>query len=191
MGQTRQAATRLSLRQKEGLDLDAQAAQPAGMSSSQPPAADRAGPGSPPPDWAAARARAYAVCSLCITTAAVFFLTGVTPLPVLLYFPLSRRFAFQLSRGGGPAELSMDFYGRALLALLSGVAVALPCYVALRLQGRRRQPRTTPAGDGSTLLLFTAYAATALLLAVGLYAYQLAVRVPSPEPLPVAQPTVP
>lgn len=119
------------------------------------------------------QARTYAVCALCIVTSAVFFLTGVAPLPVLLYFPIGRRFGFTPH----PTELAMDFYGRSLLALLAGVAAAILGYAVLRVVGVK-----TPRKN--RLLLLTGYAATALLLAAGLFAYQLSVRVPTPLPLP-------
>lgn len=122
--------------------------------------------------------RTYSVCALCIVTASVFFLTGVAPLPVLLYFPIGRRFSFYPS----PTELSMDFYGRSLLALLAGLAAALVTY-ALYVSFGRRKPASFDEKK-PRLLLFTGYAATALLLAAGLFAYQLAVRVPTPLPLP-------
>jgi len=136
-------------------------------------------------------ARAYAMCALCIGTAAVFFLTGVAPLPVLRYFPISRRFSFSASA----TELSMDYYGRSLLALLAGLTLALSTSAVLRVV-RRKQARAAASAEiacTSTqeqcaparplLLLFTAHAATALLLAIGLFAYQLWVRVPTPESL--------
>lgn len=130
-----------------------------------------------PGEFAAARlvARTYAVCALCSVTAAVFFLTGVAPLPVLLYFPIGRRFSFTPH----PTELAMDFYGRSLLALLAGLAAAIVCYAGMRI---------VKAPKKSRLLLLTGYAATALLLAAGLFAYQLSVRVPTPLPLPHVQP---
>jgi len=117
------------------------------------------------------RARTYAVCALCIASASSFFLTGVAPLPVLLYFPIARRWSFTPN----PTELAMDFYGRSLLALLAGVAAALSIYAVMRVIKSARPGR---------LLLLTGYAATALLLAAGLFAYQLSVRVPTPLPLP-------
>lgn len=128
---------------------------------------------------AAARARAYGVAVLCLCSFAVFFLTGVKPLPVLLYFPLSRRFGFQPLQGAGVAELSMDFYGRSLLALLAGLAAGLSTYAALQLFAR---PASRP--PGRRLLLLTTYAMTAFALAVSLFAYQLAMRAPTPLPLP-------
>ena len=71
-----------------------------------------------------ALATGYAVTWFSIVSSLAFFISGVAPLPVLLYFPLGRRFAFH-SPG---AELSMDYYGRSLLALLCGGAVGLIVY---------------------------------------------------------------
>ncbi len=166
-------------------------------------------------DWRISNslARAYAVCALSIGTSAAFFLTGIAPLPVLLYFPLRRRWAF----GAEQTELYMDFYGRSLLALLAGLALGLSTYAVLRLMYVKAALRVQlPAQTGessdlanvhekrlspspseacteksdlvrsSRLLLFTAYAASVLLLTICLFAYQLALRVPSPELLPAA-----
>lgn len=136
----------------------------------------------PEPSPADARARAYAVAILGLVSSAVFFLTGVRPMPVLLYFPLSRRFGFQ-STGPTPLELSMDFYGRSLLALLAGLAAGLVTYAALQLLGRGPAP-AAPA-QSRRLLLMTVYAMTAFAFAVSLFGYQLAMRVPTPLPMPV------
>lgn len=164
-------------------------------------------------DWRISNslARAYAVCALSIGTSAAFFLTGIAPLPVLLYFPLRRRWAF----GAEQAELYMDFYGRSLLALLAGLALGLSTYAVLRLLYVKAalrvqlsaqtgessdlanvlEKRLSPSeacteksdlAQSSRLLLFTAYAASVLLLTICLFAYQLALRVPSPELLPAA-----
>jgi hypothetical protein len=162
------------------------------MTSPQP---ESDAPGSDVDELPQLVSRSYSVCVLCIVTASVFFLTGVAPLPVLLYFPLSRRFSFQPSG----IELSMDFYGRSLLALLAGLAAALSAYVLLELRRKKSAPHADlpkaqanatakanakTAETNKTLPLLTGYAATALVLAAGLYAYQLWVRVPTPLPLP-------
>src|SRR5262245_10557411 len=150
---------------------------------SSPPAPPASSPDGPPADLPASSdeqdeqdekldsglaARTYAVCALCTVSCAVFFLTGVAPMPVLLYFPIARRFGF----APHPTELAMDFYGRSLLALLAGLAAALSIYAAVRATHKRGAP--------TRLLLLTGYAATALLLAATLFGYQLSVRVPTP-----------
>lgn len=133
------------------------------------------------PSPADARARAYSVAILGLFSSAVFFLTGVRPLPVLLYFPLSRRFDFQ-STGLAPLELSMDFYGRSLLALLAGLAAGLVTYAVLQLFGRGSKQEAP--SQSRRLLLMTVYAMTAFAFAVSLFGYQLAMRVPAPLSLP-------
>lgn len=141
-----------------------------------------------------ALAVAYAACALSIATSLVFFLTGVSPLPVLLYFPLSRRFGFS----GPLGELSMDYYGRSLLALLAGAAVALVVYL-LCVASSRTTVGTVSATDAGTvepreeisdrLALLATYVVTAAVLAAGLFAYQLGTRVPTPELSPTAAPS--
>lgn len=144
----------------------------------------------------ASLARAHAAAALSIGTSLSFFITGVAPLPVLYYFPLSRRFGFY----PGTGELSMDFFGRALLALLCGTAAGLLVYLWASSAGR---PHSTATGAGrddraaaaahdpphapdrsTRLWLLVAYTATAALLAASLFAYQLSARIPTPEPLP-------
>lgn len=160
-----------------------------------------------------ALATGYAVCGLSIASSLSFFVSGVAPLPVLLYFPLSRRFGFH----SHAAELSMDYYGRSLVALLCGCAAALIIYMLTAPRLDRSTPaatrssvedegttdQTKPAASdrqevaangaaegpgplGATLPLLAAYCFTAAGLAAGLFAYQLAARVPNPEPLPTA-----
>ncbi len=155
-----------------------------------------------------ALATGYAVCGLSIASSLAFFVTGVAPLPVLLYFPLGRRFGFH----SHAAELSMDYYGRSLLALLFGCAVGLLVYLLAASERPQRpevsstaqppgpegeEPAATTAGPVSAsaaqslsgrdrLFLLMAYCVTAALLAAGLFAYQLAARIPTPEPLPTA-----
>ena len=142
-------------------------------------------------------ARLYAAGAQCLATSLCFFLTAVVKLPVVLYFPLSRRWSLAPS----PGELSMDFYGRSLLALVSGAVAALGTlavfWVHNKLRGapvtRTSAPPATADGNSQTatnkrrengLVLLAGYVATALLLAMGVYAYELYGRVPVPEPLP-------
>jgi hypothetical protein len=87
------------------------------------------------------------------------------------YLPLERRWIFGLQ----PREIAMDWYGRCgLAALLALAAFALVYAIARRL--RPPSPRV--------LRLWAAWTATAVVLAMSLYAYQLATRHPVPAPLP-------
>lgn len=140
-------------------------------------------------------ARLYAAGAQCLATSLCFFLTAVVKLPVVLYFPLGRRWSLAPS----PGELSMDFYGRSLLALVSGAVAALGTlavfWVRDKLRGTAGDPPPTADADANSqtatsgrrengLVLLAGYVATALLLAMGVYAYELYGRVPVPEPLP-------
>jgi hypothetical protein len=144
----------------------------------------------PAVDGEPALAAAYAACALSIGASLAFFLTGVVPLPVLLYFPLVRRFGFR----GELGELSMDYYGRSLLALLVGAALGSVVYLLCSRPGlgaAAGSPETEARPGEASLLrdrlaLLAAYVVTAALLAAGLFAYQLGTRVPTPEPLPTA-----
>ena len=151
----------------------------------------------PASDCPSSLAAAYAACALSIGASLTFFLTGVVSLPVLLYFPLSRRFGFHSQLG----ELSMDYYGRSLLALLVGVSLALVVYLLCSPSSDRSSeaPATDGAGGAGDaaqrlaqpavrdrLALLAAYVVTAAALTAGLFAYQLGTRVPTPEPLPTA-----
>lgn len=156
--------------------------------------AERApGPGAHPESRLGARPRArsirlsrfYAAGAMCIASSLCFFLTAVVKLPVLLYFPLSRRWSLTPV----PGELSMDYYGRSLLALLGGLTAAVLTLGACLIRDRlRRAPggtaKTQISDKGRGLVLLSSYVATALLLAAGVYAYELYGRTPVPEPLP-------
>lgn len=120
--------------------------------------------------------RTYAVAVQCIATSLGFFLTAVVKLPVPLYFPLSRRWSVVPSS----EELSMDFFGRSLVAIVIGAVAGALTLGVLRLRARRgSDPRA-----GSGLALLTGYTATAFVLAAGVFGYQLYGRPPLPEPLP-------
>jgi uncharacterized membrane protein len=128
--------------------------------------------------------RYYAAGAQCIGTALAFFLTAVVKLPVPLYFPLSRRWSLVPNT----EELSMDFFGRSLLAI--GVGALLAALTLGLFAARAKLATKTPtepsakASSGSGLALLTGYALTAVLLAMGVFAYQLYGRTPTPEPLP-------
>lgn len=148
-------------------------------------------------------ARLYAAGAQCIATSLCFFLTAVVKLPVALYFPLSRRWSLTPN----PGELSMDFYGRSLLALVSGAVAAIGTLAVFWVHHKLRGAAKTgapPASDGdddddsaaavatnqrreNRLVLLAGYLVTALLLAMGVYAYELYGRVPVPEPLPAGR----
>ena len=120
--------------------------------------------------------RTYAVAVQCIATSLGFFLTAVVKLPVPLYFPLSRRWSVVPNS----EELSMDFFGRSLVAIVVGAGAGALTLGVLRLRARG-------AGDpkaGAGLALLTGYTATAFILAAGVFGYQLYGRPPLPEPLP-------
>lgn len=139
-------------------------------------------------------ARALAACAACAGAATGFFVASVAALPLPLYFPLARRWALSPR----PLELSMDYYGRSLYALLGGIAAGLLVYAV----ARSRLPRPSPASSmpdgssldsaararaGSGLWLALLYALTALLLTAALFAYQLWGRVTFAEaPTPAA-----
>lgn len=149
-------------------------------------------------------ARLYAAGAQCIATSLCFFLTAVVKLPVILYFPLSRRWSLTPNL----SELSMDFYGRSLLALVGGAVAAIATLAVFWVHTKLRGA-TAPGDDDDAaaatvtaaaataaaaatinqrrevrLTLLAGYVVTALLLAMGVYAYELYGRVPVPEPLP-------
>lgn len=135
--------------------------------------------------------RLYATAALCIASSLAFFLTAVVKLPVALYFPLSRRWSLTPI----PGELSMDYYGRSLLALLAGLAAAALTLAVFRVRALFGPRVAAPPVDdgfgaarapdpGRGLALLAGYAVTALALAAGVYAYELYGRTPIPEPLP-------
>lgn len=53
---------------------------------------------------------------------AAWFLTSVTPTPLLWYLPLAHRFELAIT----VTELGMDLYGRLLVALVAGLVSAAP-----------------------------------------------------------------
>jgi hypothetical protein len=132
--------------------------------------------------------------------AATFFLVSVTAWPLPLYLPLVRRWV--LSGAQRPLELSMDFYGRSLYALLGGAAAALLAYGYARWRLRRSEPHLqaesvldpAESAEGSpprssareepSLWLPLLYAITAFAFATALFAYQLWGRITYPESPP-------
>lgn len=116
---------------------------------------------------------------LTTTTSLVFFLTGVAALPLPLYLPLARRWSFG-TVASEPA-LSMDYFGRSLLALCVGALVT--CLTALIY--RKRSDVPSPSHPATkTLRLWLAYAVTAFVLCASLFAYKLYDREAVPIELP-------
>jgi len=113
-------------------------------------------------------ARALLVAVVAFDLAFVF--PGWRPTRVLWYYPLAHRFALEAK----PSSLAMDFYGRVLLAI--GCALAAFAIAFLVGKWRRATPRS--------LSLWTAWAAIATALVLALQIFQLAPRMPTPEPLP-------
>lgn len=97
---------------------------------------------------------------------AAFFLSSVIAVPLVWYYPVERRFAFEAH----PTGLASDFYGRVLLSVAAGGIFA----VLARPGWTGPRARTLLPLWIATLLLFTA----------GLYAFVLAHRLVIPAPLP-------
>lgn len=120
-------------------------------------------------------------------TAAAFFLTGVVALPVPLYLPLARRWVWSASAAeqlGPLGSLTMDYFGRSLVALGVGVLGMLLGMLWLRVRRNVRPSAdpvrpVLPSASPRLLQLALAYAVTAVLLCAALFAYKLYGREPS------------
>lgn len=120
-------------------------------------------------------------------TAAAFFLTGVVSLPVPLYLPLARRWVWSTSAAeqlGPLGSLTMDYFGRSLVALGVGVLAMLLGMLWLRVRrnvgpSADRDRPALPSPSPRLLQLALAYAVTAFLLCAALFAYKLYGREPS------------
>ncbi len=111
------------------------------------------------------------LCAAIMGASLGFMFPAISPLRVFWYYPLLHRWVFELR----PTGLAMDWYGRSLFTFYAGaVAFAVTYLVA----------RPFKAISQRALLLCTAWAVTATLLAMGVYTFQLIVREPTPEPLP-------
>lgn len=116
-----------------------------------------------------------ALCVATIGFALGFVYPAITPQAVLWYYPLERRWAYEVE----PTGLAMDFYGRLLLALATG-AVSFAAGFALVHRWRRAAILAHPAVVG----LVTAWALTAVLFAMLNFGWTLYFRTPIPAPLP-------
>ncbi|MBK7865394.1 MAG: hypothetical protein IPJ65_43715 [Archangiaceae bacterium] len=124
-------------------------------------------------DAAAARLRLSAAWALAVAGYALAFLvSSVVPTPLVWYFPLERRFSFEVR----PSALAMDFYGRVLLSVLSGAVVFALARLALR--------RTGPEASRQWVRRALAWSAALLVFSAGLYAFVLWHRAVTPAPLP-------
>lgn len=128
-------------------------------------------PAPTPPRMALAEARFVGLAVAAITFAANFAWPAFQKVRVLWYYPLERRWAFQVA----PDGLAMDWYGR---TLASGV-VAIAAYLVARAIASRLKP-LGPRGR----TLWTAWMVTAVVLCMALFTHQLATRRPVPSPLP-------
>jgi len=118
-----------------------------------------------------AQAVYVALSAAAIAFALSFAWPAYAPTSVFWYYPLERRWALEVK----PSGLAMDWYGRCLLSTL----IAVVAFAVVHLVARRLRPLTR-RGHG----LWAAWMVTAVLLAMALYASQLAMRNPVPEPLP-------
>lgn len=119
------------------------------------------------------RAQALYVASFLATIAfaLAFVYPSLSPTPVLWYYPLEHRWAFELQ----PSGLAMDWYGRTLLA--AGVS-ALAFLAGYGVARRIRQASRRFFG------LLAGWMITAVVMVMFLFAWQLAHRQPVPAPLP-------
>jgi hypothetical protein len=125
------------------------------------------------PEVAASRLRgALAWALFCVGYAAAFLLSSTLPIPVLWYFPLERRFSFEVR----PTGIAADFYGRVLLCLIAGAA----SFLLGRLVFRGSAPGTSVRWLDRAL----GWSAALLLFSAGLYMFVLWHRVTTPAPLP-------
>jgi hypothetical protein len=112
-----------------------------------------------------------ALCAGAVGFCLAFVAPAFFPLRVLWYYPLEHRWAFEVK----PDGLALDWFGRVLAAsVMAGVAYGLTSLIA-------RRKKTIAPG---TLVLWTAWLATAALLGMALFTYQLVRRHPRPLPLP-------
>jgi MFS family permease len=114
-----------------------------------------------------------AMCAGTIAFVVGFVLPFFTPIAVPWYYPLERRWAFEVK----PHGMAMDFYGRVMLGVAGGsLAVIVSTLITKRLERLDDRVRT----------LLLAWAATAVVFAMAYFAWSLAYRVPTPEPIPEA-----
>ncbi len=103
---------------------------------------------------------------------ACYFLSTAVHSPLLWYLPIERRFAF----GTYVPGLAADYYGRELLCVVAGALA----FVAARFGfGRGAAPSAS-----RWLRVVTVWSAVLLALTASQYVASLALRHPTPVPLP-------
>ena len=110
------------------------------------------------------------LCAAVIGFALAFAFPAFSPTRVLWYYPLKHEWHFELKSN----DLAMDWYGRVLLAAIVGAISFGAGYFFFRRQKASER----------TLSLFAAWSATALIISMSLFTYQLVIRHPRAEPLP-------
>jgi hypothetical protein len=119
----------------------------------------------------------YAIhLTLCVATIAfaiALVFPALFPTSVLWYQPAERQWTFDVKASG----VSIDFYGRCLLAALASCLAALATYLVAR-RFLRRDP------SGRLVALFTVSAITFIVLAITFTAWRLAHRIPDPPLTP-------
>jgi hypothetical protein len=119
------------------------------------------------------RARYLVGCAAVIGWSLAIVMPVFGPVPMLWYYPLEHTFDLSARAHG----FATSWYGRSTLALLGGVTGFVLGAIIVRVTRARSQRAVT---------LGTLWAVVAVVLALSVYAYQLAHRVPVPEPLPTA-----
>ncbi len=135
------------------------------------PAGEPKPSGEPRPRMPKAQALYVGLCAAAIAFALSFAWPAYAPTSVFWYYPLQRRWAFEVKA----SSLAMDWFGRCLLStLMAAGGFAIVYFIARRLRPLTRRGYN----------LWAAWMVTAVLVAMSMYAYQLATRHPVPEPLP-------
>lgn len=113
----------------------------------------------------------FAWCAAIVVASLVYVAPAFTSIPLVWYYPVAHTWALE-SR---PSGFALDWYGRTLWAVLAGVmAFGLGRAISARL--------ATPSMRAYRI--WAAWVGMTSLLAIAVYAYQLANRHPAPEPLP-------
>ena len=105
-----------------------------------------------------------------------FLVSMLFPVPLLWFYPLERRFAFEVH----PTGLAIDFLGRLLLSAACGLAFAIGPALGFE--------KLKPASRRRALVLAMAWAVSFFLFAAGLSIARLISRVPVPVQAPGTSP---